>query len=72
MFRFSNWVFLVAAVVFAYVADGDASPLHMVPEGFGEALTSIAWYCGFASFGIQCIIWIANFLRWLIRRRVTP
>jgi len=64
----SNWVFLVVAVLFAYLAVGIA--LHFVPEGPAEALTSIAWYCSSASFGIQCVIWIANFLRWLRRRRI--
>jgi hypothetical protein len=70
MFR-SNWVFFVAAVMFAYLAVGDASVLHLVPSGPSTTidLNSIASHCGIASFSIQAVIWIANLLRWVSRRR---
>ena len=76
MFRrivWSNWLFLIIAAVLLGTFDrglylGFASFSLPVPLlAFDNGL--IAFYGGVLSFAIQCIVWIANIVRWIDRRK---
>jgi hypothetical protein len=40
-------------------------------DGLGLVETTLRFFGlgGILSFGIQCIIWIVNIIRWVVRRR---
>jgi hypothetical protein len=75
MFRFSNWVFLIFTVGFAYIAIRTHGRIGGEYIGYGLGIGAIeisliASYCGIVSFVIQSLIWIANIVRWISRRHI--
>ena len=69
----SNWLFLIIAAVLLGTFDRGlflglsffSLPVPLLSFDIGL----IASYCGALSFGIQCIGWIANIVRWKGRRK---
>lgn len=69
----SNWLFLIIAAVLLGTFDRGLllgfSFLSLPAPLLSFDIGLIAFYCGVLSFGIQCIVWIANIVRWVGRRK---
>ena len=63
----SNWLFLIIAAVLLGTFDRGLflgfSFFSLPARLFSFDIGLIACYCGVLSFGIQCIVWIANIVR---------
>lgn len=68
----SNWLYLVIALVLLGMFGGVWREMyHMGPQPsvLSYDLNLIAAVCGILSFGIQCVVWFANIVRWIGGRR---
>ena len=69
----SNWLYLALAVVLLGVFGGALAWNSMLfggeqPPPAAYDINFIASVCGLVSFGIQCVVWIANIVRWTTQR----